>query len=567
MITAANRLQVQIGFATETGRRAANEDFAAALSEPDGRFTGIVAALADGVGGRAGGRVAAELAVRQFLDGYVGQSEVQSVRATGARALEAANRWIHAQGRDDSTRAGMSCTLTALVLRGRKAHVFHVGDTRAYRLRDGRILRLTRDHRPEGAAVSNILTRAVGAEETIRIDYAAEDLQPHDRLLLVCDGVHEPIGDRRIEDILNRRHAPDETARRLVEAALEAGSHDNCTALVLDVVALPAAELDDLAESVAALPMLEPPRVGETIDGFHLETLLADGRYSRVFRALDETDDTAVLLKFPKPLNLGAEASARGAFLRESWVASRVQNPFVGAVLDLPPGRRSRLYLAQPFYEGATLDQRLRRKPPIPLGQGLEIAARLAKACASLHRAGIIHRDIKPDNVILEADGGLKLIDLGVARLPNLEAFPAADIPGTPSYMAPELFAGEAGDERSDIFALGVTLYALFSGGALPYGEIEPFTTPRFRRPTPLSAHRPDLPAWLGDVVSKAVSPVPSDRYQDAFELAFELENGAIRGAPARPARPSLYDRDPLRFWQVTSLLLLLSLLLSLATR
>ncbi|MDP3175605.1 MAG: bifunctional protein-serine/threonine kinase/phosphatase [Phenylobacterium sp.] len=555
--------QVLSGMASEAGRRPHNEDFAAVLTEPPGRATGVAAAIADGIGGAKGGRVAAELAVRQTLDGYLSQSEAKSVRRTAGHAIESANRWIHAQGRIDPALKHMGSTLTVAILRGRRLHVLHVGDTRLYRLRDGRLTRLTVDHRAEGQ--TNVLTRAIGAQETVRIDYASDELQPHDRLALLTDGVHGALSDRRIEDEMARRDAPDETARRLVRAALDAGSDDNATALVLDVPDLPAADVVSLSQDVADLPMREPPQVGETVDGFELQAVLANGRYSRVFRALDQTDGAVVLVKFPKPQVLGAEAQARAAFLRESWVASRVQNPFVGAVLDVPVGRRTSLYLVQPFYAGETLERRLTRRPPVSFEDGLDIAVKLTKAAASLHRAGVIHRDIKPDNVILEAGGGLKLIDLGVARLPNLEAELGADIPGTPSFMAPELFAGEPGDERADIFALGVTAFAMFTGGKLPYGEIEPFTSPRHRRRQALSASRPDLPAWLEATLAKALAVDPKDRFQDAFELAFELENGAIRGAPARRGRPSLYERDPLRFWQVTALVLLVLLLASLA--
>src|SRR6516162_6623048 len=105
-----------------------------------------------------------------------------------------------------------------------------------------------------------------------------------------------------------------------------------------------------------------------------------------------------------------------------------------------------------PYYAGETLEQRLLRKPRIDLDNGLGIAIKLSKAVAALHRIGVIHRDIKPDNVILLPSGGLKLVDLGVARLPHLEDVPATAAPGTPSYMAPELFGGGAGDELTDQF-------------------------------------------------------------------------------------------------------------------
>jgi len=184
-----------------------------------------------------------------------------------------------------------------------------------------------------------------------------------------------------------------------------------------------------------------------------------------------------------------------------------------------------------------------------------------------LHRAGIVHRDIKPENVILEPGGGLKLIDLGVAYLPHMAEFATADIPGTASYMAPEQFAGSVGSERSDLFALGVTLYRLFTGGAYPYGEIEAFSNPRFGRPQPLARHRPDLPPWLDVLLARAVAVDPADRIEDALELAFELEQGQSRARPAVPRRRSLYERKPVRVWQAVAALLLAALLAALKLR
>jgi serine/threonine protein kinase len=176
---------------------------------------------------------------------------------------------------------------------------------------------------------------------------------------------------------------------------------------------------------------------------------------------------------------------------------------------------------------------------------------------AALHRAGIVHRDIKPDNVILSPDGSPTLIDFGVARLPGMDedgAFLEDGVPGTASYMAPELFDGRPGDERSDQFALGVTLFRAFTG-RYPYGEIEPFSHPRFTRPQNLSAYRPDLPAWLGYALERCLAPSPDQRFADVLELAQELESGPGAVPLSRRPRP-LYQRDPVRFWQVISFLL-----------
>jgi serine/threonine protein kinase len=234
-------------------------------------------------------------------------------------------------------------------------------------------------------------------------------------------------------------------------------------------------------------------------------------------------------------------------------------------MLEPADERRTCLYGVLPYYEGETLERRLLRRPQVPLSTGLDVSIKLTKALAALHRAGIVHRDVKPENVILESNGGLKLIDLGVARLRQFEEAESFETPGTRSYMAPELFAGAPAEEGSDIFALGVTLYRMFSGGAYPYGEVEPFAQPRFGRPTPLVKYRPDLPAWLDHCLARAFAPDRRERYVDAVEFAFELEHGSLRAVPHSIARPSLYDRNPVRFWQVVSLVLFIALLIALA--
>ena len=151
---------------------------------------GAVAVIADGVGGALGGRVAAELAVRSFVDGHLGQNATLGIQRNSARTIEAFNSWAHAVGARDASLAGMATTLTALVLRGRRVHVIHVGDTRAYRWRDGALDRMTTDHAMAGAGLRHILTRAIGADESIRIDYASDTVRLYDRYLLCSDGIH-----------------------------------------------------------------------------------------------------------------------------------------------------------------------------------------------------------------------------------------------------------------------------------------------------------------------------------------------------------------------------------------
>ena len=561
-------IQASVGFSSKTGPRKDNEDFAGALfgaELPEPRPE-VVAAIADGIGGAKGGRIAAETAVRGFLDGFCDLPETMEVQRAGARILSSLNGWINALGRQDPALAGMGCTFTALVLRGRLAHLLHVGDTRAYRFSRDRLTCLTSDHvRQDGAGGSRTLTRALGVEPEVRLDYASQPVALHDRFLLCSDGVHAFLGEPEIAEILRDRSAPEDTASALVAAALQSGSTDNCTAMVLDVVALPTAGSADISAAVMQLPIIPVPVTGETIDGFVLKALISDGRYSRLFGAEDEVEGGSVALKFPKP-QIASVAAYRAAFVREAWVGARVHNPGIGRVIELPPGRQTCLYTVMPLYQGELLEARLARSPALGLEEGRNITVALARAAAALHRAGIIHRDIKPDNVILEGGGSLKLIDLGVVRVPGLEEFPPENIPGTAAYMAPEMSEGEAGNEATDIYALGVTMFRAFTG-EFPYGNPDAASPPRRNRPLDFSALRPDLPAWLAAALARAIATDPAKRFHDMTEFALEMEAGPAR-APAAIRRPrTLYERAPLQFWQGLAALLALALLVTLLAR
>jgi hypothetical protein len=449
------------------------------------------------------------------------------------------------------------------VLRGRRAHVVHIGDTRAWLLRDRRLRQLTRDHVRNEPDLRHVLIRGIGIEPAVRLDHIALDLAEHDRLLLTSDGIHGSLSETRIGELLGARNAAERDSELIVEAALKGGSRDNATAMVIDIVALPAPDHHGVAEELAALPILPVPEVGESVDGYLLEERLANGRYTALFRATDRQGGDIVAIKFPKPAIL-SERSARLAFAREILIGQRVHSPFVGEAFAVSADRQTRLYSAQPFYDGETMIARFKRALP-PMAAGVESAVQLTRAVAALHRLDIIHRDIKPDNVIL-IEGGLKLVDLGVARLPRTEDFHGDEIPGTPGHMAPEQFAGNAGDMMTDQFALGVTLYRWFTG-KWPFGEQEAFSRPRFADPPPPSRHRPEIPAWLDAAILRTIARNPEDRFGDVIELLRALEGGgSVARVPPRRFVP-LVERNPVRFWQVVCLLLAAALITALALR
>jgi len=546
-------LVVAAGFASLTGPRADNQDFGGVHfgTALERARHGIIAAVADGVSGGKAGRAAAELAVRALIEGFYAMPDTLGSARKMQAPLTAYNRWLHAQGRSESM-ADSAATFTALALRGRRAHLVHVGDSRAWRYSGGRLTCLTVDHvRPE-PDLGHVLIRALGIEGELRLDHADIELAEHDRLLLTSDGVHAVLSSARIAAILGENASAEATAERLAEAALAAGGQDNATALVLDVVRLPAPDHDGILAGLSALPFAEPPRVGQSIDGFKIDRVLSEGRHAVLLVATDSEDGAAVVLKFPRREVL-SERALRLAFAREMLLAQRISSPFVLAAQPVRPERQTVLYGVQPLLDGETMAQRLERKIP-PLKPALDAAIKLTRAVAALHRLEVVHRDIKPDNVMLTTDGGLKLIDLGVARLPRVEDFRVDEIPGTPGFMAPEQFEGNAGDPLTDQFALGVTLYRWFTG-KWPYGEQEAFQRPRFGRPVAPSHYREEIPSWLDDAILTALQPDRDARFGDVIELLRGLEGGgALVLGPKR--RLPLIERNPVRFWQGLSALL-----------
>lgn len=561
MMSADARLQIAAGFATAKGPRADNQDFGAVHigSPSEQALHGMVALVADGVSGSRAGRIASELAGRTFIDAYVDQNPLKGVAAAGVAALSGYNRWLHAKGRSDPDMAGAATTFTALVMRGREATVLHVGDSRAWHFRDGVLTRLTEDHVLAQPGLSHVLYRAVGIEPDLRLDTRAVTLKAHDRLLLTTDGVHGVVSEAELADLLARRASPEADAQAVVAAAGQAETRDNATALVIDVIRPGAVDQDAIGAEAADLPILPLPAVGDRIDGFVLDRVLSDGKYTRVFAARDGEGGDRLVLKFPKPALL-SESGARGAFLRESFIGRRIDSPHVGKTISLEPGRQSGLYIAQPLYVGRTLHAKIAEES-FDIPSGLDLCIRLSKGVAALHRLGIAHRDIKPDNVILEAGGGLKLIDLGVARLPRVEEFAEAEAPGTPGYKAPEMFAGNPGDALTDQYALGVTLYRIFTA-EYPSGQETEFSRIRFDRPTRPTQHRPDMPAWLEATILRTLSVDPADRFDSVEELIHVLEAGSAAAVPPRRDL-SLMEREPVRFWQAVSAGLFVLLLLS----
>ncbi|MGB7987960.1 MAG: bifunctional protein-serine/threonine kinase/phosphatase [Candidatus Methylophosphatis roskildensis] len=532
-------LTVELGHSSLTGPRPRNEDFCGAVT-PEGaelQSKGLLAAVADGVGGHANGREAAEYVVRGLLADYYATPDTWSVATALDKVLEALNRWLIASARHSRENAGMATTLSAVSLRGARYVTVHVGDSRIYLLRDGELRRLTTDHVWDHPELTNVLKRAIGLDDNLAVDYSDGELRAGDMFALMSDGVWNALKDSRIADVLLGTPDPQAAAEALTRVAIGNGAQDNCTAMVLKVLGVPAANLRDSLAGESQLPLPPRLRVGDDLDGLRVDALLHESRVTLLYRVTRLASGEQLVMK---TLHNGADGEACAALIHEEWIARRVTAHYFPQVVT--HDARAHLYYLMSWHEGATLAAQLARGHRYSPAETVQTGIRLLKAVAALHRLSIIHRDIKPENLHTGSDGRLRVLDLGVAASDGND-FSEINNPGTPSYMAPELLAGEGASESTDLYACGVTLYHLLTR-KYPYGEVEPFQHPKFGDPLPPTRYRPDIPGWLEAVLLKACARDAKDRFETAEEFLLALERGAARPLAA-PRRMPLAQRDP----------------------
>ncbi|MEE1950225.1 bifunctional protein-serine/threonine kinase/phosphatase [Pseudomonas alcaligenes] len=550
-------LQLSFGEATATGPRTENQDAIRVVTPAPALAAskGYLLALADGVSQCADGGLAARATLQALALDYYSTPETWAVAQSLDRLLVAHNRWLQA----GSGGQPLLTTLSALILRGRRFTLAHVGDCRAYRLHGGQLERLSEDHVWEQPGMQHVLKRALGLDQHLVVDYLEGELREGERYLLVSDGVWSTLGDAGIRSLLRDEHDPTAACQALVTAAHLAGSQDNASAVLVQVDALPDNDLADTLAQLQQWPLPPKLREGQDFEGWQVERLLAESRQSLVYRVRDAQARRWLLKTLPASRH--DEAQAGAALLLEEWFLRRVAGRHFAEAHALP--QRQHLYYVQREYAGQTLAEHLRLSGPLGLPEWLDLAPRLLKALGLLHRRNILHRDIKPENLLWCDDGELRLLDFGLAYCPGLSRDEQHALPGTPSYIAPEAFAGAAPDRQQDLYAAGVTLYRLLTGH-YPYGEIEAFQHPRFAKPTAPSRYRPDIPAWLDDCLLRAVAASPGERFETAEEWLLVVEQGERQALNVRP-RP-LLEREPLKVWRGVALAsLLLNLILLVA--
>ncbi len=405
---------------------------------------GIACVIADGIGSSNVSHLAAETAVGSFLSDYYSTSDAWSTQTSAERVIRATNSWLYAQtqqsqGRFDKDR-GYVCTLSALILKQQQAHVFHVGDSRIYRIRDHEIELLTHDHRVWLSSKEHYLSRALGADYRIEIDYRNIELKEKDIFLLMTDGVYEFVTDQQLLDLTLIDADLNQLAKGLVEKALEQGSDDNLSFQVIRVEQLPELNQFHIQQDYVFPQQLSK---GEVFEGYVIDKILHQNHRSCLYLAHDTQQQPLVIKTLG--VDLQQDKSAVEQFQLEDWVSKRLKHD---NLMQCYPHNTEKKYLFQcyEYLQGETLAQWLhRQEKPLNLDEILPILQQTALALNAMHRLEMLHQDIRPKNIIVlntESAMKIKLIDYGSTAVRGLvEINPKnANRPlGTLAFMAPNI--------------------------------------------------------------------------------------------------------------------------------
>jgi len=565
-------LKASVGFATDKGVKADNEDFVGSIipNEPQLTHKGIAAAIADGMSGSDAGKLASQSCVGSFLSDYFSTPDSWSVKQAGQKILSATNSWLYSQGqiRYQSTK-GMVSTLSIIVLKSNTAHIFHIGDSRIYRLRKGNLEQITRDHRIWISQDKNYLSRAMGIEPRLEVDYKSLPLEQGDLFLMTTDGIHDFIDDKILKKLLGESTDLFLLAEKILQQAKANNSDDNLTCQLLRVDGLPEAKEDEILRRHANLPFPPPLQPGMVLDGYRIEAELHASKRTQIYRALDTQTNTQVILKTPSIL-YDDDTHFIEHFLHEEWAGKRINHENVVTVIrsDRP---KSCVYYVTEYLGKKTLRDWINAYPKADINETRKIVEQIAKGLRAFHRKEMLHQDLKPENIMFDKNGVVKIIDFGSVKIAGIAEITPRDfdggdnILGTLNYTAPEYHTAQRGTVKSDLYSLAVITYEMLNG-ALPFGQDMPDKPSQGYlanlRYVPSFHHNPMVPIWIDGALKKATSIAPHTRYNELSEFLYDLNTPNSSFMRTEDSIP-LLQRNPLRFWQgLSAILMIINLIL-----
>jgi serine/threonine protein phosphatase PrpC len=518
---------------------------------------GVVVAIADGVSSAEAGKEASHTSIERFINEYYKTPDTWSVAKSGQNVLSALNLHLYRKSHEfDLDSKGYLTTFCAVIIKGQTAHFFHVGDSRIYHLRDGVLKLCTTDHSAPLGEGRTFLSRAIGMDNVLHIDYGTIALEEGDRFLLSTDGVHDFLDQSTLKEMLLANESPDVLSQVFVDSALSAQSDDNISAVVAFVKGLPEENADDHELKLTQLPFPPDMYAGVEVDGYVIEKELFSSSRSQVYLVRDEQTGQRFAMKTPS-INFEEDASYIARFIREEWVGSRVHHDNIVKIVTQTRSR-SYLYYLMEYVEGIGLDKwMLKNQPPSPK-QAIAILEGIASGLTALHDNETIHQDLKPGNVVIKPDMTAVIIDFGSVFVSGLAelANPVGlkGVLGTASYSDPLYLQGKEPSFQADVYSLGCIAYEIFTGH-LPYGDKIEECQSAFDfdqlRYVPAFQYNPVVPEWFNGALKKSV----------AFDLDLRYTTVQSMLSDLRLPNPDFLQSDPivekkssqLLFWKMIS--------------
>ncbi len=563
------QLSITIGQCSDKGPKERNEDFYGALVPDDESLEtkGIACAIADGMGSCEYAAEASEQCVKSFINDYYSTPETWAVKKSAGKVLTAINNWLLSQSKNDVVR-GMVTTFSALVFKSTTAHIFHVGDSRIYRLRGDDFEQLTNDHRIKVSRKDSYLSRAMGIDHLLDIDFKTVSIQVGDVFLMTTDGIHDYLSSAQLKEILQQgiKDDLDGLARLMVQSALDAKSHDNVTVQLVRIDDLPSQDENEVFSRLTKLPF--PPHLGPgmTVDGYEVLEEIYASTTSQLYKVRDKDSGEYFAMKTPS-VNYEDDPAYIERFYMEEWAGKRLNSQLVLKIYETPRPRNF-LYMILELVEGITLRDWMEQNPDPDIDDVIEMTEKISAGIRVLHRMDMLHRDLKPENIMITQNQGIKIIDFGSIKIAGIAEISTpveqVELLGTKNYTAPEYLMGTSSDTKGDLFSLGVMVYEMFTG-ALPYGEklgrgVNSLNKNKIKYQS-ASLLNPMIPLWMDGAIEKAVKIDPRSRYDAFSEFIFDLKkpNSAFsdRSIP-------WIEKDPSTVWKLMALSLLLSNLVTL---
>ncbi|MFQ3250279.1 MAG: serine/threonine protein phosphatase PrpC [Glaciecola sp.] len=562
--TTAASITVDIAQHSIAGKKAVNEDAVHAFVPQHNHALinkGIGLMIADGVSSAEAGKEASHYAVTQFIEEYFKTPDTWSVKQAGQKTLSSINLNLFKKSHEFlQQEKGYLCTFSGVVIKSRTAYFFHAGDSRIYHIFKNeeqkiQIKQVTRDHAVNIGGGKNILSRAVGMDNILQIDFGKISLNQDDILLLTTDGIHDFMSDDEILQIVNTSPSVQDACEQLVEHATANKSDDNITCLLCKINELPQENRDDFNSKLTRLPFPPDLEPGMKIDGFEVVKELFASSRSQVYLVTDTESGKNLVMKTPS-INFQDDVHYIDRFIQEEWIGKRIKSEFtVNIVTQNRP--RTFLYYLMELVPGISLDKWMLQNPLPTPKKAIGIVKQIAKALAAFHATETIHQDLKPANIMIDENLNIKVIDFGSVFVAGIaEIFMPIEhlgALGTATYSDPYYLQGKNTGVQGDIYALATITYELFTG-KLPYSEkIEQCVTSGDfdkLRYIPASTYNPIIPLWFDRAIEKGVSLHLPNRYRQLSEFVRDVT------AP----NPEFLQDDPviqnskgLMFWQLMS--------------